>query len=62
VDDSNTPSERIFVEYAADAKLGPATRREIPFPTFAESGHMITFSEPERLRQVVATFLEETGL
>ena len=59
--DPDRVSEAIVLRYADHPDYGPGRSRRIYFPAYADSGHMVTATEPEKFRDDVRTFLEQTG-
>jgi serine carboxypeptidase len=60
-DDPDAVSESIIVRYDEHPVYGPARTRQIRFPHYEHSGHMVTASEPQKFHDDVRAFLSETG-
>lgn len=60
--DADVPSETIRLDFAANALFGRGGTRFVRFPSFPNSGHFVSVSEPERLHAIIAEFLTEEGL
>jgi len=61
-DDPDEPSDAIRLRYKASTFLPHTGERIIRFPSFPESGHFVSVTEPERLYSEVESFLAATGL
>jgi hypothetical protein len=59
--DPDQVSETIVLRYADHPDYGPARSRRIRFPAYRDSGHMVPATEPEKFRDDVGLFLEQTG-
>jgi hypothetical protein len=61
-DAPDVPSEHIVLDYGDLEGRWVAGERDVYFPTFEHSGHVVTASEPARFFETTATFLSQTGL
>jgi hypothetical protein len=60
--DPDEPSEAIHLSYSSDSFIPRGGERTIRFPSFPNSGHYVSVSEPERLHAELEDFLGATGL